>query len=406
MSLGWRRTLLGAFLVALLAFVAFSETGYTTLLRALATIEGIAATHPGWAAGLVVLFAAVAAMVAFLSSWLIVPFAVYTWGTAGALLLLWVGWLVGGVASYAMGRFLGRPVIQWLGFAPLLARYEERVSRRSPLALVFLFQLALPSEVRGQLFGFVRYGFGRYLLTFGLAELAHGIATVFLGAGVVERRITLVLAIASALVLLTVWASYALHRCLAGERDAGGVLVRRGRAEQRIGHEESASEPQGHRVACEGALEGGSAGRLHVQMGLSRVPRIADGADDIPDGHALPRLRHHTPRAQMREHDPHASAFEEHMIARGELDVGSAGRIVGAAPCRRGNPAAARAVHRRAEDLVVFQRARENAPGTVTGAAELHQVDRPATAARGPVERVEERAVAALDHQDPRTAQR
>lgn len=131
LSLGWRRTLLGALLVPLLSCVAFSEAGYTALLRALATIEGMVATHPGWAAGLVVLFAAVAALVAFLSSWLIVPFAVYTWGTTGALLLLWVGWLLGGIASYTMGRFLGRPVIRWLGFAPLLARYDEHVSRRT-----------------------------------------------------------------------------------------------------------------------------------------------------------------------------------------------------------------------------------------------------------------------------------
>ena len=220
-TIGWRRALLGALLVGLFAFVAFSEAGYAALLNALATVEGMAATHPRWAAALVVLFAAVAAMVAFLSTWLIVPFAVYTWGTAGALLLLWVGWLLGGVVSYAMGRFLGRPFVQWLGFAPLLARYEDRVSRRTPLTFVLLFQLALPSEVRGHLFGLVRYAFGRYLLTFGLAELPQGIATVLLGAGVVERRVTLVLVIGSALVLLSVWASYALHQRLAGGNTGG-----------------------------------------------------------------------------------------------------------------------------------------------------------------------------------------
>jgi uncharacterized membrane protein YdjX (TVP38/TMEM64 family) len=225
LSLGWRRTLLGALVVALLAGAASSEAGHAWLLRALGAVEEVAATHPGWAAAFVVLFAAVAAVVAFLSSWLIVPFAVYTWGPTGALLLLWVGWLLGGIVSYAMGRFLGRPVIRWLGFTPLLARYETRVSQGTPLGFVLLFQLALPSEIRGHLFGLVRYGFGRYLLTFGLAELPHAVGAVFLGAGVVEHRARVVLAIGSALALLTVGASYALHRRLGSERGAAAPTV-------------------------------------------------------------------------------------------------------------------------------------------------------------------------------------
>lgn len=217
LSLGWRRALFAGLVVGLLAFVLSSNAAHSALLRGLSAVERVAASHPGWAAALVVLVAALAAMLAFLSSWIVVPFAVYTWGPIGALLLLWIGWLLGGTASYTIGRVFGRPVVEWLGFGPLLARYEERVSSRTPFAFAFLFQLAVPSEVPGYLFGLGRYPYVRYLASLGLAELPYGFATVYLGAGIVQRRATMVLIIGSALMLLTGWAWFALHRRLARE---------------------------------------------------------------------------------------------------------------------------------------------------------------------------------------------
>jgi len=215
LSLGWRRVLFAASVVGILAFILSSNAAHGTLLRSLSAVERVAALHPVWAAALVVLIAALAAMLAFLSSWVVVPFAVYTWGPTGALLLLWIGWLLGGTGSYVIGRVFGRPVVEWLGFRPLLARYEERVSRRTPFAFACLFQLAVPSEVPGYLFGLGRYPYVRYLASLGLAELPYGFATVYLGAGIVQRRTTMVLIIGSALMLFTGWAWLALHRRLA-----------------------------------------------------------------------------------------------------------------------------------------------------------------------------------------------
>lgn len=215
---GWRRVLFGAALVVLLAFLVFSDTAHATLVRVLEGVKGVADVHAGLAAALVVLFSALAAMVAFLSSWLVVPFAVHTWGMLGGLLLVWGGWVLGGAASYAIGNRFGAPVVRWLGFSPLLARYEAWVSHRTPFALAFLFQLALPSEIRGYLFGLGRYPFGRYLLSLALAELPFGVGTVYLGAGVLERRVILVVAMVLALALLSVWALHALHGRLAAMR--------------------------------------------------------------------------------------------------------------------------------------------------------------------------------------------
>jgi uncharacterized membrane protein YdjX (TVP38/TMEM64 family) len=211
--------LFAALVVGLLAFILSSNAAHGALLHGLSAVERVAAPHPGWAAALVVLFAALAAMLAFLSSWVVVPFAVYTWGPTGALLLLWIGWLLGGTGSYVIGRAFGRPVVEWLGFGRLLARYEERVSSRTPFAFAFLFQLAVPSEVPGYLFGLGRYPFVRYLASLGLAELPYGFATVYLGAGILQRRTTMVVTVASALMLLSGWAWFTLHRRLT--RDEG-----------------------------------------------------------------------------------------------------------------------------------------------------------------------------------------
>ena len=217
---GWRRVLFGASLAVLLGFLIFSDAAHATLLRLLEGVQGVATVHAGLAAVVVVLFSALAAMVAFLSSWLVVPVAVLTWGTLGGLLLVWGGWVLGGAASYAIGYRFGAPVVRWLGFSPLLARYEEWVSHRTPFALAFLFQLALPSEIRGYLFGLGRYPFGPYLLSLALAELPFGVGSVYLGSGVVQRRVTLVVVMLLAMAVLTVWALHALHRRLAAMHEA------------------------------------------------------------------------------------------------------------------------------------------------------------------------------------------
>ena len=77
LSLGWRRALFAALVIGLLAFVLSSNAAHSALLRGLAAVERVAVSHPVWAAALVVLVAALAAMLAFLSSWIVVPFAVY-----------------------------------------------------------------------------------------------------------------------------------------------------------------------------------------------------------------------------------------------------------------------------------------------------------------------------------------
>jgi uncharacterized membrane protein YdjX (TVP38/TMEM64 family) len=113
---------------------------------------------------------------------------------------------------------MGRPAARWLVSAPVLARYEDRISHHTPFGVVLLAQFALPSELPGYLLGVVRYPFGRYLAAVGIVELTYGIATIYLGVGVVERRAMPVIVAAAALTLISGWAVYTLGRRFARER--------------------------------------------------------------------------------------------------------------------------------------------------------------------------------------------
>jgi len=208
------RIALAALLIAAVLSLAMSGAVHRLVLVGLEEARHIATAHPSYAMALIVVFSALAAMLAFVSSWIVVPFAVLTWGPFGALLLLWTGWLLGGAGTYAIGRFLGRPAVRWFLSEDSLARYEQRFVRHMPFYVVVLVQFALPSEIPGYLLGMAGYSFGRYAAARGIVELTYGIATVYLGEGFLERRTLPVLAALSLLTLLAITAAYALRRRL------------------------------------------------------------------------------------------------------------------------------------------------------------------------------------------------
>lgn len=211
----WRRAALFALLCVALAVLAESETIHAALIRLLDEIEPVIANEPIWGATLFILFAALSAMLAFMSIAAVVPLGVYAWGPFVCIVLLWIGWILGGVIAYSVGRFLGRPVIKWLtSNGDALQKLESRMRRDTSFGLVLLFQLALPSEIPGYVLGLVRYPSGLYLLSLGVAELPYTVAAVSLGQSFVQGRSGLVLSVGAALVALSLIAFYALRRKL------------------------------------------------------------------------------------------------------------------------------------------------------------------------------------------------
>ncbi len=172
--------------VALLLSV---DTVYDSLHRTLEAAEPLIVGHPYQGAVVFVLLAALSAVLAFFSSALLLPVAVFTWGTAATLGLLWLGWLLGGVATYSLGRRLGRPSESASRTSRQFDFYRQRVPSETTFALVLLLCLALPSEIPGYLCGYLGVRRGTYVAALALAELPYAAGAVLLGDGVVNRHI-------------------------------------------------------------------------------------------------------------------------------------------------------------------------------------------------------------------------
>jgi uncharacterized membrane protein YdjX (TVP38/TMEM64 family) len=124
---------------------------------------------------------ALSAMIAFFSTGLLAPVAIATWGSLGTFALLWVGWLLGGAVSYAIGRYLGRSVAGALVGAATLDRWERVVRDRSHVTHLLLFQVAMPSELLGYVLGLLRYSFLTYIGVLVMTEIPYALAVVYLG---------------------------------------------------------------------------------------------------------------------------------------------------------------------------------------------------------------------------------
>jgi uncharacterized membrane protein YdjX (TVP38/TMEM64 family) len=208
----WRRAAWLALICIALAVITTSEDLHTALLEVLVASRDVIVRHPVLGAILFALLAAVSAMLALVSIAVVVPVAVYVWGTPLSMLLLWLGWIFGGVVAYAIARYLGRPVVRWLTTEAALDRVERSIRPETSFFIILLFQLGLPSEIPGYVLGLARYPFRKYLPALALGELPYTVATVYLGAGFVSARAGLVLAVGLSVATLSVGAFYLLRR--------------------------------------------------------------------------------------------------------------------------------------------------------------------------------------------------
>ena len=217
----WRRAAFLALLCVALAAITASDELHAALLNVLAASRDVIVSHPMQGALLFVLLAAASAMFAFISIAIVVPVAVYVWGESLSMLLLWLGWILGGGAAYGIARYLGRPVVHWLTSDRALRRIERRIRPDTPFRLILLFQLGLPSEIPGYVLGLARYPIGKFLLALAIAELPYTIATVYLGAGFVSAQSGFVLAVGLSIVVLSVGAFYLLRKHMRSPGIAG-----------------------------------------------------------------------------------------------------------------------------------------------------------------------------------------
>lgn len=220
---GWRRAAVLLLALAALAALVSTDVVHQVLMDVMRAGERTMSREPILGPVIFVVFAAISAMLAFLSVVVIVPVAVLAWGEPASLLLLWAGWILGGILSYVLARLPGRAIVGWLAPDETLLRLESRLGKRTSFGLVILLQLALPSEIPGYLLGLLRYSFWRYVLAVSIAELPYAIATIVLGTSFIERRLGPIIGLGLALIVLGVLAFQVLRRRLRSAPLASGA---------------------------------------------------------------------------------------------------------------------------------------------------------------------------------------
>lgn len=189
------RAVLLVVMVAALIALALSDPVHRAVLQVFEAANAIIEQHPVAGAALFMVLSALAAMLAFFSSAVLVPAAVYAWGPVVCAILLWSGWMLGGLLSYALAYRFGEPVMRWLAPGKSIETYQAKVRKEVTFGFILLFQLALPSEIPGLVLGLARFPLGRYLLALAIAELPYAIGTTLLGESFVSRRFGLLLAL-------------------------------------------------------------------------------------------------------------------------------------------------------------------------------------------------------------------
>lgn len=192
--------MLGVGLIAL----AWSDMVHQAVLQVFEAAKIVMAEHPVIGPPLFVLLSALAAMLAFFSSAVLVPAAVYAWGPWVCTALLWLGWMLGGVASYGLAYRFGRPVLRWLAPGRSISHYQRRLRKEASFGFILLFQLAMPSEIPGLVLGLARFPLERYVLALAIAELPYALGTTLLGASFVSRQFGLLLSLGAVAALAAV----------------------------------------------------------------------------------------------------------------------------------------------------------------------------------------------------------
>jgi uncharacterized membrane protein YdjX (TVP38/TMEM64 family) len=152
------------------------------------------------------------AMLAFFSTAVLVPIAVTVWGKVVTVILLWTGWWIGGVASYLIGRLLGRPAVRRLVAEEKLKRFERYADRTLSLPRLLLLQTAIPSEIPGYVLGCLRFPPATYLLALAIVELPFATGAVYLGDRFLRRDYVVLAAVALAGLAVTFMAGWVIHR--------------------------------------------------------------------------------------------------------------------------------------------------------------------------------------------------
>lgn len=142
-----------------------------------------------------IIFSALSAMLAPLSSTPLVPGAIIIWGNVKTFLLLYFGWMIGHIVSYTLARLALFPLLKKITNFKKINHYKEQLSGKLEFMLVLFFWFASPSEIPGYVLGTLRYSFWKYLAAALIAELPFALIAIYASEAILAKNLALFTAI-------------------------------------------------------------------------------------------------------------------------------------------------------------------------------------------------------------------
>ncbi len=143
----------------------------------------------------------------------VVPVALLLWGKWVTFGLLMVGWMLGGIGAYAVGKHFGYPVVSKIVSPQRVNAWRNLFARRVTFVWALLFRLAMPAET-GYIFGLVKYHFRKFLAATFLVEVATGAVLISGGNALLQRDIVQFAAWIAGGIIIFAGAAYLLRKKL------------------------------------------------------------------------------------------------------------------------------------------------------------------------------------------------
>ena len=199
-------------IIILATLIVLSDSIYETSTLVIQYAEKIIFQHPTFGVMLFIFLALLSSMLAFYSSAILVPIGIQTWGYANCFIFLWLGWLLGGILSYCIGRYLGRSVVSRILGEKRVNHFESQIHQNITFWHILLFQAALPSEVPGYILGTLQFRFRLYVAALAITEFPYAIGTVYLGQSFLNRSELNIIIIGFGAVLVGTYLYYLYQR--------------------------------------------------------------------------------------------------------------------------------------------------------------------------------------------------
>ncbi|MEK7636363.1 MAG: VTT domain-containing protein [Patescibacteria group bacterium] len=167
--------------------------GSTIIENYVHTIVGFLANYidnRSWmGAGVFMVLAVLSVMFVFFSSIWLVPIALLAWGNTLTAIMLFSSWLLGGIFSYLIGKYIGYPIVRKIISEEKINNYSDIFSQtRESFSLIVLSRFVLPSEVPSYLLGMVRYPFLKYLLATAISEIPYVFFAVYFVEAIIKKN--------------------------------------------------------------------------------------------------------------------------------------------------------------------------------------------------------------------------